>query len=69
MKQIYKDAKISLRLNSELLEDVKTEADELNLTLSDYINKILLERKQANQIEARFKTLENAVFGKTTQAA
>ena len=68
MKTTYKDAKISLRLSSELLEDLKQESENLNVNLSDYINKVLSDRKQASQIELRFKNLEDAVFG-NTQAA
>ena len=62
MRTTLKDAQISIRFSSDVLESMKREASAENISLSDFITKLFQEREKGNQLEARLEALERAVF-------
>lgn len=62
MKNILKDAQVSLRLSSEVAEQLKRCASEENLSLADYVTKIFKERLDKDDLAERVKALERVVF-------
>jgi predicted DNA-binding ribbon-helix-helix protein len=62
MKTVLKDAQVSLRLSSDVAEQLKRCAAEENLSLADYVTKIFKERQNKDDLSERVKALERAVF-------
>jgi len=62
MRTTLKDAQISIRFSSEVLEAMKKEASAENISLSDFLTKLFQEREKGNQLESRLEALERAVF-------
>jgi predicted CopG family antitoxin len=64
MKTTLKDSQISLRLNSEMLEDMKLSAKSENISLSDYITRLHQDRKKGDSLETRLESLEKVVYSR-----
>lgn len=58
MKNVLKDAKKSIRINSEDLEAIENAAKELNMTFTDYIVKLHRERERNLKLEVIEQRLE-----------
>lgn len=63
-KQAHKDATLSIRINSEVLDQIKREAGELNISISDYLTQLIKDKNSNNDLATRVQMLENAVFRK-----
>ena len=62
MKTTLKDTQVSLRLSSELLEAMRSEAKAENISLSDFIIKLFQERTKDKDLEKRLEALERFVY-------
>ncbi len=62
MKSTLKDTQVSLRLSSELLEAMRSEAKAENISLSDFIIKLFQERTKDKDLEKRLEALERFVY-------
>ena len=58
----FKDAQLSIRISSEILEEFKQEAKKSNLSMADYFLKIYQERKNEDDIRARLNVLERYIL-------
>ena len=68
MRTTLKDAQISVRFNSEILEAMKKEASAENISLSDFLTRLFQEREKSNLIESRLEALERVVYQSSTAA-
>jgi predicted DNA binding CopG/RHH family protein len=68
MKTTLKDTQVSIRFNREVLEAMKTDAANENISLSDFITKLYQEKGKKDQLEVRLEALERAVFQKSQAA-
>lgn len=66
MKQTLKDGRVSLRINSDILDQIKADAALAKLSLADYVVSLYTEVKSNTKkdLEERVKLLEAAVFSK-----
>lgn len=61
-KPTFKDAQMTIRISSELLEALKKDAKSENLSMADFVVKLYQAYKVEDDIKARLETLERAVF-------
>ena len=61
-KSTHKDATLSIRISSDVLNKLKTSALELNISVSDYITKLVEQKQDDSELDYRVKVLEDAVF-------
>ncbi|MUG99789.1 hypothetical protein F7734_48960 [Scytonema sp. UIC 10036] len=67
-KPVLKDAQLSVRISSEILEKMKQEASELNLSMADFVLKLYQEHQSKEDLEERVRALERAVFQQSNAA-
>lgn len=67
-KQVLKDAQLSVRISSEILNEMKREASELNISLADYVLRLYEKTHSESDLEQRVKSLERAVFHQSNAA-
>lgn len=69
MKDVIKDTQLNIRINSEVLAEMRVAAKESHLNMSDYIVQLFRQANQNTVTEdnmlARLVALENAVFSKS----
>jgi predicted CopG family antitoxin len=72
MKASHKNAQMTIRISEEMLEKMKQDAKQLNLSLSDFIIDIYQKRESNLDLEmrlnARLEALERAVFHQSQAA-
>lgn len=61
-KPIYKDSQLTIRVNGEILEQMKKDAQNENLSIADFVVKLYQSHKQDDDIRSRLEALERAVF-------
>lgn len=61
-RQTFKDAQMTIRISSELLESLKKDAKDENLSMADFVVKLYQTYKEKDDIKARLEILERAVF-------
>jgi predicted DNA binding CopG/RHH family protein len=61
-KPTLKDAQVTIRLNSELLEQMKNDARNDNLSIADFVVKLYQAYKEGDDVQSRLEALERAVF-------
>ena len=62
MKPTVKDAQLTIRMNSEVVAEMRAEASTLNISLADFVLKLYQDRHANTDLADRVKTLERAVF-------
>ena len=68
MKPTYKDSQLSVRINGELLQEMKADAAALNLSMADFVAKLYNDSKSKSAVDARLEALERAVFHQSQAA-
>lgn len=61
-RQTFKDAQMTIRISSEVLEALKKDAKDENLSMADFVVKLYQAYKVEDDIKARLDALERAVF-------
>lgn len=61
-RQTFKDAQMTIRISSEVLESLKKDAKDENLSMADFVVKLYQAYKQEDDIKARLEALERVVF-------
>ena len=67
-KPTFKDAQMTIRLSSEVLEALKQDAKAENLSMADFVVKLYQAYKQENDTKSRLDALERAVFQRQSGA-
>lgn len=68
-KPTYKDAQLTIRINSELLEQMKKDAKNSNLSMADFVVKLYENYNEKSDVTSRLEALERAVFHQSQQVA
>lgn len=61
-RQTFKDAQMTIRISSEVLEALKKDAKDENLSMADFVVKLYQAYKVEDDIKARLNALERVVF-------
>jgi hypothetical protein len=61
-KPTYKDAQLTIRINGELLEQMKKDAKNSNLSMADFVVKLYEIYNEKSDVTSRLEALERAVF-------
>jgi len=61
-RQTFKDAQMTIRISSEVLEALKKDAKDENLSMADFVVKLYQAYKVEDDTKARLEALERAVF-------
>lgn len=65
-KPVIKDSQLNVRMNGDILQSLRNDAQKAKLSLGDYIVHLYEQSKQSNDssLENRLAALEAAVFAK-----
>ncbi|MBD0263217.1 MAG: hypothetical protein ICV78_10970 [Tolypothrix sp. Co-bin9] len=69
MKAVLKDKQVSMRLSSEVAEQMREAALAEGLSMADFVTKMFQERNRRDGLEERLEALERAVFHQSQSAA
>ncbi|MBW4607096.1 MAG: hypothetical protein KME22_07695 [Hassallia sp. WJT32-NPBG1] len=67
-KPTFKDAQMTIRISSDLLEALKKDAKNENLSMADFVVKLYQAYKVQDDVKARLEALERAVFHQSSAA-